>query len=72
MCVMRMRVQPQDRVEARWTHDSAWYPAHVDEKLADGRYRISWHPHQPDDREKSASDLRRIVLAAPRGGCTVS
>jgi hypothetical protein len=67
-------VQKQDRVKARWSHNQNWYDAMIDEELGDGRYRISWFPPQPDDREKSASDLTRVFLPPAKGncGCTIS
>ncbi len=67
-------MQRQDRVKARWNHDKKWYDAQIEEPLPDGRYRINWFPPQPDDREKSAADLKRVFLPRASGncGCTIS
>ena len=50
-----------------------WYDAQIDEKLPDGRYRITWFPPQPDDREKSANELDRVFGGPAIGmcGCTI-
>ena len=59
-CRLMVSEQPQERVKARWAHDSKWYDAQILEKLKDGRYRINWFPPQPDDRDKNPQDLKRV------------